>query len=109
RLGRLDEVALALAAAQCGVAAVGRRGALHHPVAEVVADRVDCLRMRHRVAGKGADPVAGARAAWRSKRSDAEAAVAAAMLRARNVVAAHVLGQRDVALRISADPLGPEL
>src|SRR5229473_3290338 len=90
--------------------AAGRRErAAHDPVAEVETNRVHRFRVRHRIGGERSLAVTGARATRRSGRGDAKAAVAAAVLGAGDVIPPHVPGQRNVLLRIRADPFGTEL
>src|SRR5207247_7623737 len=109
-LGGLDQITLALRAAQGRVPARRRQNTLHHPPTEMVPQRVHRLRVRHGIRAEDALAVVVAGAvhhrAWRGL---VEAAAAAAVRGAGDVVAADVVRQRDVVLRIGADPLGPEL
>ena len=114
-------VAVALAGSEPRPDAGRRQRSLHHPVAEVHAQRIDRLRVRDRIRGEESGAVGIARAirAGDGQETDLarriagqtriEATTAAAVRAARNVVAAHVLRQRDVFLRVRAHPFRSEL
>ena len=99
-LGRRDQ----RAGGERGIDARGRRHILHDPVAEMDAERGDGLALRHRILGEQALAVVGAsRTYGRRFRVGGEAAVAAAVLRAADVIAAHIGGNGNVLVRRRAD------
>ena len=84
--------------------AVRRRDALHDPVAEMEPYRVDGLRLRQWIVRERARAIVVAGAIGYVARIDVEAAVAAAVRGAREIVPADVIRQRDIVLRVRAEP-----
>ena len=78
---------------------------MHHPLAQRDAQAVDELGRRHRIGPEVSDAIVVARASGSDVRDRLiEAPTAATMCRARQVIAPHVVRQRNVILRIGSDP-----
>ena len=98
------------------IAARRRRRALHHPVAEVHAQRVDGLRVRHRIGRQHAGAEVVARAGRRRSSAGRRPAGWCRSRRRRRrgwcwrcSSGARSSGSGRSALRVRADPLGREL